>query len=208
MNQSKGGPQKRTPSNRHGSASSRNRNQRRRYNQNRSENDKSEKKGDSYKNRRGHRSYSKGGNYRSQHSRLSPLESLVKRYGKCLDLHLAARKKHHDLFYKADPQQKAKLEKNYYQTLDNLRKFEETLKPEDKELFLKNFKELNPDQTYSLNHNLPLKDEETSSSEPKVDDSIEIEDPHLLMSQTQQSFSDDVEESVGSIEDYKRLKGL
>ena len=156
MNHSKGGPQKRTPSNRNNSGSSRNRNQKRRYNQNRSENDKSEKKSDSYKGRRGQRSYSKGGHYRSNHSRLSPLDSLVKRYSKFLDLHLAARRKHHDLFYKADPQQKVKLEKNYYQTLDNLRRFEETLKPEEKELFLKNFRELDPDRTYSLNRNLPL----------------------------------------------------
>lgn len=207
MNHSKGGPQKRSPSNRHSSSSSRNRNQRKRYNQNRSENDRSEKKGDSYKNRRGQRPYSKGGNYRSQHTRLSPLDSLVKRYGKLLDLHLAARKKHHDLFYKADPQQKVKLEKNYYQTLDNLRKFEETLKPEDKELFRKNFKELDSDKTYSLNRNLPIQSEQHPLKEQQ-EESAEIEDPHLLISQTQESFSNDTEESVGSIEDYKKLKGL
>lgn len=208
MNHSKGGPQKRTPSNRHGSSSSRNRNQRKRYNQNRSENDQSDKKSESYKNRRGQKYYSKGGNYRSQQTRLSPLDSLMKRYGKLLDLHLAARKKHHDLFYKADPQQKVKLEKNYYYTLDNLRKFEETLKPEDRELFHKNFKELSLDQTYSLNHNLSLKDEKPSPKEQDTEESTQFEDPHLLVSQTQESFTQDTEESVGSIEDYKRLKGL
>ena len=207
MNQPKGGAQKRNPSNRHSSNSSRNRNQRKRYSQNKSENDRSEKKGDSYKKRRGPRSYSKSGNYRSQHSRLSPLDSLIKRYGKFLELHLAARKKHHDLFYKADPQQKIKLEKNYYQTLDNLRKFEETLKPEDKELFRKNFKELDSDKTYSLNRNLPIESEQHPLKEQQ-EDSAEIEDPHLLISQTQESFSNDTEESVGSIEDSKKLKGL
>ena len=208
MNHSKGGPQKRSPSNRQGPSSSRNRNQRKRYNQNRSENERSEKKGDSYKNRRGQKPYSKGGNYRSQQSRLSPLDSLIKRYGKLLDLRLAARKKHHDLFYKADPQQKAKLEKNYYYTLDNLRKFEEALKPEDKELFHKNFKELSPDQTYSVNRNLPLQDEQPSPREQEAEEPSPVEDPHLLISQTQESFTHDTEESVGSMEDYKRLKGL
>ena len=203
MNQPKGGSQKRNPSNRHSSNSSRNRNQRKRYGQNKSENDRSEKKGDSYRKRRGQKPYSKGGNYRSQHSRLSPLDSLIKRYGKFLELHLAARKKHHDLFYKADPQQKVKLEKNYYQTLDNLRKFEEALKPEDRELFHKNYKELDPDKTYSSNHSLPFQ-----SEQPSPEESIDVEDPHLLISQTKESFSQDTEESVGSIEDYKKLKGL
>ena len=203
MNQSKGGPQTRTSSNKHNASSSRGRNQRRRYNPNRAENDRSEKKGDSSKNRKGQRSYSIGGGHRSQNARLSPLDSLLRRYSKVLELHLAARKKHHDLFYKADPQQKVKLEKNYYHTLENLRKFEGNLKPEERELFIKSFKELNFDHTYSSNHDLP-----TEASSIVQDQNEPVEDPHLLISQTQQSFSEDTEESSGSIEDYKRLKGL
>ena len=103
-------------------------------------------------------------------------------------------------------QELVKLEKNYYQTLDNLRRFEETLKPEEKELFLKNFKELDPDQTYSLNRNLPL--DNTQQPVETQNEDEPVEDPHLLMSQKNESFSQDTEESVGTIEDYKKIKGL
>ena len=59
-----------------------------------------------------------------------------------------------------------------------------------------------------MNRNLPLQDEQPSPKEQDTEESSQFEDPHLLISQTQESFTQDTEESVGSIEDYKRLKGL
>ena len=170
---------------------SKGRGQRRRY-QTRSD---SEQKDRPYRQKRNNRSYRNQSRQRPPSS-----ESIIKRYGKILDLHLAARKKHHDLFHKADPQQKTRLEKNYYQTLENLRKFEEGLRPEEKELFFKEYRALNPDITYSNNHEL--------SQEGEVLSMTEFEDPHVLPGQRESAYAEDTEESTGTIEDYKKFKGL
>ena len=182
-------PQKRGQSS--NSQPSKGRGQRRRY-QGRPD---SERKDRPYRQKRNNRSYRNPSRQRSSNS-----DSVIKRYGKILELHLAARKKHHDLFHKADPQQKTRLEKNYYQTLENLRKFEEGLKPEEKELFFKEYRSLNPDTTYSNNHELSKEGEAISGTD--------FEDPHFLPSQRESSFSEDTEESTGTIEDYNKIKGL
>ena len=165
----------------------------------------SEKRDRKYKPKRSGRSnYNRNQSSRQNYSKL-PLDAVVRKYGNILELHLAARKKYHDLFFKADPLQKARLHKNYYQTLENLRKFENNLKPDEKEIFFKNYRTLVPDTTYSSNHELQSKDPQ-HLAEGNEDHSSE--DPHFLPSQKDHSFSKDTEESVGNLDDYKKVKGL
>jgi hypothetical protein len=165
----------------------------------------SEKKDRKYKPKRSGRSnYNRNQSSHPNYSKL-PLDSLIRKYGNILELHLAARKKYHDLFFRADPRQKARLQRNYYQTLENLRKFENNLKPDEKEIFLKNYRTLTPDTTYSANHEIQSENQQNLVGN---NEDRSFEDPHCLSSQKDHSFSEDMEESVGSFDDYKKLKGL
>ncbi|MCR9205118.1 MAG: hypothetical protein NXH75_11100 [Halobacteriovoraceae bacterium] len=128
-------------------------------------------------------------------------EKFHRSYLNLLERHLDARKKYYELFHRADPKQLAKLEKNFYRTLDELRSHEEKVRPEDEEKFKKLIDGLELDTTYSNNHELPLHAEVLVKEE-------EIEDPHLLPTQVDHEFKGDAEESMGSIEDYRKYKGL
>jgi hypothetical protein len=126
--------------------------------------------------------------------------------------HLNARKKYFDLFYKADNNQRRKLEDNFNRTLEAVRRYEETLETWKKEFFVKKVEMYRFDTTYSENRSL-ITDNSIKPSYgvyPGLGDTppeAPFEDPHFLKTQAQ-SFSEDQEESVGTIEDYKRLKGL
>lgn len=133
--------------------------------------------------------------------KLSGFEKVERGYLNLLEKHLEARKKYYDLFHRADPRQLAKLEKNFYRSLDELREYEEGIKPEYKEKFDSKFNGLKLDTTYSENHDLPVE------SEP-VPSEGDFEDPHYLPTQKDHEFKGDEEETVGSIEDYYRYKGV
>lgn len=145
--------------------------------------------------------------YRGHQNRNRPvgpeasINRLVEKYINLLDQHLIARRKFHDLYYRAEPQQLNKLERNFYSTLNDLRDFEAKLPPETKELFEKRVNGLRPDVTYSTNHQL-------NPTENVSIDETHIEDPHLLASQKKASYKDDTEESMGSLEDYNKYKML
>ncbi len=129
------------------------------------------------------------------------LDRAYEKYQNLLDQHLIARKKYFELFYRADPQQKNKLERNFYQTLNDLRDYEEKLTPETKEFleFKTNGKAI--DTIYSNNHEL------LSNGSTEIEND-KIEDPHLLASQIKADYSKDTEESNGTLEDYKMYKGI
>lgn len=131
----------------------------------------------------------------------NPLDALYRKYFNLLDQHLVARKKYFGFFFRSDPNQKAKLERVFYNTLDQLRKFEATLKDDQKVLLEKRVNGLELDSTYSTNHELEFEAE-------KIEHEGDYDDPHYLPSQIDSSFQSDTEESVGSIDDYKKLKGL
>lgn len=130
-------------------------------------------------------------------------EKVAKRYHHLLETHIQARRKYYDLFNLADPNQKAKLERQFERSLRELREFEQGLRPNEKEVFDKyygNWGEL--DLTYASNHGLPPYQGEIEVS-PE-----EIEDPHYLESQKEANYRDDTTEDVGTYEDYLRYKGL
>lgn len=133
--------------------------------------------------------------------KLSGFEKVERGYINLLEKHLEARKKYFDLFHRADPRQLAKLERIFSRSADELREYEDAIKPEYKEEFEKKYNGLKLDTTYSENHELPVE-------APLVATEGDFEDPHLLQTQVDHEFKGDQEESAGSIEDYQRYKGI
>jgi hypothetical protein len=131
--------------------------------------------------------------------KLSPIDKAYRGYLVLLEKHLDARRKYYDLFHRADPRQLAKLERNFYNGLKELRDYEEKVDDEVKEDFIKKIDGLKPDRDYSTNHNL-------DPAEQLVPPNPE-EEPHYLATQ-RESFAEDTEESSGSIEDYYSYKGI
>ena len=131
----------------------------------------------------------------------SKIERIYEKYLNLLDQHLIARRKYHDLFYRADPGQKNKLERNFYNTLNDIRDFESKLAPDARELFEKRNNGLSPDKIYTTNHEIPI-----IGDNPPPE--TEWADPHFLHSQQQANFAADKEESSGSLDDYLKYKNL
>ncbi len=129
------------------------------------------------------------------------LDRAYEKYQNLLDQHLIARKKYFELFFRADPQQKAKLERNFYQTLMDLRDFEEKATPEVKEFLNVKTNGKKEDYIYSEGHAL----EKIGQLEVTE---AQIEDPHFLPSQAKADYTNDTEESVGTLEDYQKYKGI
>jgi hypothetical protein len=129
------------------------------------------------------------------------LERIYEKYLNLLDQHLIARRKYHDMFYRADNNQKNKLERNFYNTLNDIREFENKLAPEARELFEKRNNGLRPDNIYTTNHDITEVGEVPGPDAPP-------EDPHFLQSQKSADYSGDTEESVGNADDYLRYKNL
>ena len=132
-------------------------------------------------------------------SRVQLAERIYEKYHNLLEQHLIARRKYHDLFYRADPAQKNKLEKHFFATIKEIRDFEGRLNPLERELFEKRHNGLRPDLTYSTVNEIDIE-----AATQVIDDSPS--DPHYLQSQRKASYKDDREESVGSKDDYEKYK--
>ena len=129
------------------------------------------------------------------------IERIYEKYLNLLDQHIIARRKYHDLFYRADPAQKNKLEKNFYNTLNDIREFENKLAPDVKTLFEKRNNGYQYDRTYTSNHEIPVEGDPVPADLPPAE-------PHYLQSQIAADFSGDTEESVGTAEDYLKYKNF
>ncbi len=182
----------------------RNRNRNRNRNKNRNKNrtnsgstQDSDKKAPSNKNR----SKKKRPTNNKRRYKLTKDESIYVKYLTLMEHHLSARKKYFALFDRADPQQKAKLERNFTGSMAKVREFEEALSEEDLAAFKAKVNGLKNDSTYSENHEIAF------DAEPVSFDSGAAE-PHYLETQKNSNFSEDVEESVGSMEDYLSYKGV
>jgi hypothetical protein len=127
------------------------------------------------------------------------LDRIYEKYLNLLDQHLIARRKYHDLFYRAEGAQKAKLEKNFFHSLNELNEFKDKLAPSARELFEKRNNGLSLDLTYTTNHELPAEAQAVSAEG-------DWEDPHYLQSQKNADYSSDTEESAGTMDDYLRYK--
>ena len=129
------------------------------------------------------------------------IERIYEKYLNLLDQHIIARRKYHDLFYRADPPQKNKLERNFYNTINDIREFESKLAPDVKTLFEKRNNGYQYDRIYTTNHEISIEGD-------AVPEDLAPAEPHLLQSQIAADYSGDVEESVGTAEDYLKYKGF
>jgi hypothetical protein len=151
------------------------------------------------------RGASPGAARRSGGRPLTSNQVLVK-YDNLLEQHLITRRKYYDYFNRVDERQLRRLEKNFFDSIEHLRRFEANLEPWQREtLEQRKTERYKLDLTYSNNRGL-----DPSHSTPVEVSQDEIEDPHYKQSQKEAflEYREDIEESVGSYEDYLKLKGL
>lgn len=141
-------------------------------------------------------------NRRPNPQHLSGEDFIIVKYFNLLDQHIMARRKYFDNFDRVGEKQREKLERNYIETQKTFLAFKSRLKEEDLKVFEEKFESLKMDLTYSTNHELPV-----GEVKPEVSEE-EIEDPHYLQTQIEADYTEDTEESVGSLEDYKAYKGV
>lgn len=136
---------------------------------------------------------------------LTTNQVLVK-YDNLLEQHLITRRKYYEYFNRVDERQLYKLEKNFFDSIEHLRRFEANLEPWQRETLEKRKTErYKLDLTYSNNRD--WNPEEIAKADFQPD---ENEDPHFKDSQKEafEEYKDDTEESEGTYEDYLKLKGL
>jgi hypothetical protein len=191
-----------------GSEGGANRNRRRRYRGNRSGGGQSSGQGPQSRSGGENRNYQhqSGNRYRRGGNRVLTSNQILVKYDNLLEQHLITRRKYYEYFNRVDERQLYRLEKNFFDSIEHLRRFEASLEPWQREALEKRKTErYRPDLTYSQNRGIdPL---EAAKVEVTPD---EIEDPHFKDSQREayDEYREDTEESEGTYEDYLKLKGL
>ncbi len=151
------------------------------------------------------RSFQGSNRNRSRGGRVLTSNQVLVKYDNLLEQHLITRKKYYEYFNRVDERQLYKLEKNFYDSIEHLRRFEESLEPWQREALEKRKTErYRLDLTYSNNRG--WNPEEIAKAEFQPD---ENEDPHFKDSQREafEEYKEDTEESVGTYEDYLKIKG-
>lgn len=142
---------------------------------------------------------------RRRSGRVLTANQVLVKYDNLLEQHLIMRRKYYDYFNRVDDRQLKKLEKNFFASIEHLRRFEAGLETWQREALEKRRTErYGLDLTYSTNHEL-----DPATGNVEITDE-EIEDPHFKESQAEafEEYKDDTEESEGTYEDYLKLKGL
>ncbi len=142
---------------------------------------------------------------RRPHGKVLTSNQVLVKYDNLLEQHVITRKKYYEYFNRVDERQLYKLEKNFFDSIEHLRRFEAGLEPWQLEALEKRKTErYRLDLTYSGNHDL---DPQGGKIEVAPE---EVEDPHFKDTQKEAyvEYREDTEESEGSYEDYLKLKGL
>lgn len=143
---------------------------------------------------------------RRPHGRVLTSNQVLVKYDNLLEQHLITRRKYYDYFNRVDERQLYRLEKNFFDSIEHLRRFEAGLEPWQREALEKRKTErYRIDSTYSENRGWDPLAVQPIEVKPE-----EIEDPHFKETQKEafDEYRDDREESVGTFEDYLKLKGL
>lgn len=149
-----------------------------------------------------------GGQSRSRRGsggRVLTTNQVLVKYDNLLEQHLITRRKYYEYFNRVDNRQLYKLEKNFFDSIEHLRRFEAGLEPWQREALEKRKTErYRLDLTYSDNRGWNPEEIAKEGFEPD-----ENEDPHFKESQKEafEEYKEDDEESVGTYEDYLKLKG-
>lgn len=152
------------------------------------------------------RTHQGGSRNRSRSGRVLTTNQVLVKYDNLLEQHLITRRKYYEYFNRVDERQLYKLEKNFFDSIEHLRRFESNLEPWQREALEKRKTErYKLDLTYS--NNREWNPEEIAKANFAPD---ENEDPHFKDSQKEafEEYKDDTEESEGTYEDYLKLKGL
>lgn len=145
-----------------------------------------------------------GGQRRSRRRRsgrpLSPAQ-VVQKYLNLLEQHLTNRRKYYEDFNRDEGRHRRRLEKNFFGTIEQLRRFEERLNPLQKEALLNHVERYRLDLTYSGNRDMP------AMAEPVATEG-EFQDPHITPSQMEafKAYEQDREETSGTYADYEAYK--
>lgn len=201
---SSGGGRNRNRRRRRSSGNTQNRGQQAAEAQNKTQSSNSDQtSGNRTRSRRGGRNRRRSGQNSGQKpaAALRGIDLIRSKYLSLVEKHVEARRKYYDFFYRADPNQLRKLEKEFVDSQAQLLAYEESLTPEDRERLHVDYGGKPEDRVYSSNH-------EISPEQQDVPTQGDFEDPHVLETQKRADFKDDTEESIGTIEDYKKLKGL
>lgn len=152
--------------------------------------------------RNNNRRYRSGGRNRKPSNKSLNPNQVIQKYENLLDQHLINRRKYFEYYDRVDYNQLRKLEDNFYNSIEHLRKFEASLDPLQKAALKARTDRYTPDVTYSINHDLD------GSPYPIEVLDEDIEDPHFTESQKEafEHYKDDTEESIGTYEDYLKLK--
>ncbi|MBT4791755.1 MAG: hypothetical protein HON90_09305 [Halobacteriovoraceae bacterium] len=152
------------------------------------------------RNRRPNNRRPNGNNKNRRPKSLTPAR-LLQKYDNLLEQYLLARKKFFETRGRIKNKQLGKVEKNYQLCLKNLRTFEANLKDWQKETLAGKINAYPDDRQYTKEHDIePIGDEVSFVGE--------FEDPHLLTTQKAEDWSQDTEESSGTIDDYNAYKGI
>ncbi len=141
-----------------------------------------------------------------RNGRVLTTNQVLVKYDNLLEQHLITRRKYYEYFNRVDERQLIRLEKNFFDSIEHLRRFENNLEPWQREALEKRKTErYKLDLTYSGNRGL----DPVEVAKVEVTDD-QIEDPHFKDSQKEafEEYKDDIEESEGTYEDYLKLKGL
>lgn len=134
----------------------------------------------------------------SENSNSQSGDKLTRRYMTLVDQLQLARRKYYNEFHHHDPNRVRKLRRLFEKASEELHKFISELSPDKASAVLKERLE---DKAYSSLHNIS-----TLGDIPPNQD--EIQDPHLLKTQSESNFEEDEEESVGTMDDYRSYKGI
>jgi hypothetical protein len=144
-------------------------------------------------------------NRRGGTGRVLTTNQVLVKYDNLLEQHLITRRKYYEYFNRVDERQLIKLEKNFFDSIEHLRRFEANLEPWQREALEKRKTErYRLDLTYSNNRDWNPEEIAKEGFQPD-----ENEDPHFKESQKEafEEYKEDTEESVGTYEDYLKIKG-
>lgn len=172
--------------------------------QNRSQNNSTGPKAASAEGR--NREFQGSNRHRRSSGRVLTTNQVLVKYDNLLEQHLITRRKYYEYFNRVDDRQLRRLEKNFFDSIEHLRRFEANLEPWQREALEKRKTErYKLDLTYSQNRGIDPQEAAQVEVSPE-----EIEDPHFKDSQKEAflEYKEDTEESEGTYEDYLKLKGL
>lgn len=145
------------------------------------------------------------GSSRRRSGRVLTTNQVLVKYDNLLEQHLITRRKYYEYFNRVDDRQLRRLEKNFFDSIEHLRRFESNLEPWQREALEKRRTErYRLDLTYSNNRGWDPEEIRKADFQPD-----ENEDPHFKDSQKEafEAYKEDTEESEGSFEDYLKYKG-